>query len=95
MKILIVGAGAAGMAAALFAAIAGKKALLVERTEYLGGTTALSAATTWVPNSRHAKKVSQDDSPEKAARFLDGVTSYQASFTQLQTDERGDRKSAV
>ena len=39
--LVVVGAGAAGMAAALFAAIAGKKALLVERTEYLGGTTAL------------------------------------------------------
>ena len=70
---VVVGAGGAGMAAALFAAIAGKSVLLVERTEYLGGTTALSAATTWIPNSRHATKVSQDDSPEKAALFLDQV----------------------
>lgn len=70
---VVVGAGGAGMAAALFAAIAGKSVLLVERTEYLGGTTALSAATTWIPNSRHATKVSQDDSPEKAALFLDRV----------------------
>ncbi len=47
--LIVVGAGGAGMAAALFGAIAGKKVLLIERTEYLGGTTALSAATTWIP----------------------------------------------
>lgn len=44
--LVVVGAGAAGMAAAVFGAIAGKKVLLIERTEYVGGTSALSAATT-------------------------------------------------
>ena len=43
--VIVAGSGAAGMAAALFAAIAGKKALLIERTDYLGGTSALSAAS--------------------------------------------------
>ena len=38
--------------AALCAAIDGARVLLVERTEYLGGTTALSAATSWVPLSK-------------------------------------------
>src|SRR5580765_8602934 len=45
--IIVIGSGAAGMAAALFAAIEGRKVLVVERTEYVGGTSALSAATTW------------------------------------------------
>ena len=71
--VIVVGAGAAGMAAALFAAIERQKVLLVERTEYVGGTSALSAATTWIPNSQHAGKVSADDSFETAARFLTGV----------------------
>lgn len=69
--VVVVGAGAAGMAAALFAAIDGLKVLLVERTEYLGGTSALSAATTWVPGNRHSRAVSPDDTGEAAARFLD------------------------
>jgi len=69
----VVGSGAGGMAAALFAAIAGLKVLLVERTEYLGGTSALSAATTWIPMSRHSSQVNPNDSLEDAARFLDGV----------------------
>jgi len=71
--VIAVGAGAAGMAAALFAAIEHQKVLLIERTEYLGGTSALSAATTWIPNSLHASKVAGGDSFETAARFLTGV----------------------
>ncbi len=76
---VVAGSGAAGMAAALYAAIAGKKVLLVERTEFLGGTSALSAATAWVPNTHHAKTVGADDNPEKAARFLDSVVGNHAA----------------
>ena len=68
--IVVIGAGGAGMAAALFAAIDGKKVLLVERTEYVGGTTARSAATTWVPGTHHAAKVNPTDTLEDAARYL-------------------------
>jgi succinate dehydrogenase/fumarate reductase flavoprotein subunit len=71
--VVVIGAGAAGMAAALFAAIENRKVLLVEHTEYVGGTSALSAASIWIPNSLHAPAVSQDDSPEKTATFLNGV----------------------
>ena len=71
--IIVVGSGAAGMAAALFAALEGRKVLMVERSEYVGGTSALSAGTTWIPNSHHSSSVNSDDSPEKARKFLDGV----------------------
>lgn len=70
--IVVVGAGGAGMSAALFGAINGAKVLLVEKSEYVGGTTAFSAGTTWVPNSHHASSVGvHDDSLEKAAHYLD------------------------
>lgn len=69
--VVVVGAGGAGMSAALFAAIRGAKVLLLERTEYVGGTTAFSAGTTWIPNSRHANSVAPGgDDPEKARGFL-------------------------
>lgn len=71
--IVVIGSGAAGMSAALFAAIGGVKVLLVERTGLLGGTSALSAATTWVPNTHHAAAIGADDSIEKTAHFLDQV----------------------
>ena len=77
--VIVIGAGAGGMAAALFAAIKNQKVLLVERTEFVGGTSALSAATVWIPNSHHAAKVATDDSPEKAATFLNGVVGNHSS----------------
>jgi succinate dehydrogenase/fumarate reductase flavoprotein subunit len=77
--VIVVGAGGAGMAAALFAAIKGLSTVLIERTEYVGGTTALSAATVWIPNSLHAAKVSSDDSHEKVSRFLDSVVGNHSS----------------
>ena len=68
--VVVIGAGGAGMSAALFAAMDGARVLLVERTEYLGGTTALSAATSWVPLSEPGLAVDPSDSYEKALEFL-------------------------
>jgi succinate dehydrogenase/fumarate reductase flavoprotein subunit len=71
--VIVVGAGAAGLAAAVFAAIEKQRVLVIERTEYVGGTSALSAATIWIPNSHHAAKAGVSDSVETASRFLTGV----------------------
>lgn len=68
--VVVLGAGGAGMAAALYAAIEGMKVLLVERTPLLGGTTAYSAATTWVPNTHHSASTGTKDSFANAERFL-------------------------
>ena len=56
----------------------GQRVLLVERTEYLGGTSALSAATTWVPGTRLAATVGADDSREKVSGFLDRAVGNRA-----------------
>ena len=69
--IVVVGAGGAGMSAAVYAAIAGARVLLVESTEYVGGTTAVSASTTWVPGTHLAAGVNPDDTLDQARRFLD------------------------
>lgn len=69
--VVVLGAGGAGMSAALYAAIDGAKVLLVESTEYVGGTTAYSAATTWIPGTHLAPGVNPEDSIDNAAGFLD------------------------
>lgn len=71
--VIVVGAGGAGLAAALFADIAGLQVLLLESTDHVGGTTALSAGTVWIPNSKHAGIAGQQDSVERAAAYLDSV----------------------
>ncbi len=76
--VVVLGAGAGGMAAAVFAALDGQRVLLVERTEYLGGTSALSAATTWVPGTRLAATVGAEDSRETVSGFLDRAVGNRA-----------------
>ena len=43
---------------------------MVERTPFVGGTTALSAGTTWVPGTHHAATVNPTDTLDDAARYL-------------------------
>ncbi len=69
--VVVLGSGAAGASAALNARLNGSRVLWVERTEHVGGTSAWSAATAWVPCTRPGLKVNPQDSLDKAAHFLD------------------------
>lgn len=69
--VAVLGAGAAGFSAAINAALSGAKVILIESTEFVGGSSAYSAGTTWIPNTLHAKALNADDSFEKASGFLD------------------------
>ncbi len=68
--LIVLGSGGAGMAAALFGAIDGLKVLLIEKTEYLGGTTAQSGGVAWIPNTHLAATVGAEDNIENAAIYL-------------------------
>jgi succinate dehydrogenase/fumarate reductase flavoprotein subunit len=67
VDLLVLGAGAGGMTAALVAAILGLDVLLVEKTAVVGGTTALSAGSVWVPGSHHS---APGDDADNARRYL-------------------------
>jgi hypothetical protein len=69
--VVVVGAGGAGMACALFSALRGARVLLVEHTGLVGGTTALSAGSAWIPGTRHAAQVNPADTLSDSARYLD------------------------
>ena len=70
VDLVVIGSGGAGFSAALNAAIDGARVLLVERMAHVGGTTAWSAATTWVPGTKRGLEVNSDDTPERVATFL-------------------------
>ncbi|WP_281684973.1 FAD-dependent oxidoreductase [Thalassobaculum salexigens] len=76
--VVVLGGGAAGLAAALFAALDGARTLLIERSEHVGGTSALSAGTVWIPNTRHGDAGGNADSPEQALAFLDAAVGNRA-----------------
>ncbi|WP_151719499.1 FAD-binding protein [Gemmobacter serpentinus] len=81
VDLLVFGAGAGGMTAALSGAIAGLKVLLCEKTDMVGGTTSTSGGTTWVPGTSLARAAGLDDSAEDAARFLQHVVGNRGGDT--------------
>src|ERR1700730_9025205 len=54
--VVVIGAGAGGMTAAVVAAAEGLSVLLIEKTEFVGGTTAWSGGMVWIPGSAAARK---------------------------------------
>lgn len=73
IDLLVFGAGAAGMTAALVAALDGLKVVLCEKTDMVGGTTSTSGGTTWIPGTHAAERAGVPDSVDDAARFLASV----------------------
>jgi len=67
------------MATALFAAMEGASVLLVERTDCVGGTTAWSAGTSWLPGSKHAAQVNPGDTLQETTRYLDNAVGERSS----------------
>ncbi|MFT4027141.1 MAG: FAD-dependent oxidoreductase [Novosphingobium sp.] len=70
---VVVGSGAGSMSSALLMRQAGKSVVILEKTQYVGGTTAKSGGVMWIPNNRFIKAVEPDESPEKAIAYLDAI----------------------
>jgi succinate dehydrogenase/fumarate reductase flavoprotein subunit len=78
VDLLVLGTGAAGLSAALTGTAEGLKVLALEKTDYIGGTTAYSAGTCWIPNNHFQQQDGIDDSREKVERYLDAVVGDKA-----------------
>ena len=75
VDLLVLGTGAGGLAAAVTGADQGLSTLVLEKTEYLGGTTAYSAGTCWIPGNRF---LDDDNDVEQASRYLDALVGDRA-----------------
>lgn len=67
--ILIVGGGAAGLIAA--AASSGLDTLIVEKSDVVGGTTALSGGTLWIPANPVSRALGVKDNKRLGKQYLD------------------------
>jgi 3-oxosteroid 1-dehydrogenase len=76
VDLLVLGSGAGGLSAALTAAAEGLSTLVLEKTELLGGTTAYSAGTAWIPGHRHVPDAARD--VDDARRYLDALVGDRA-----------------
>src|SRR5581483_7875518 len=73
VDLLVAGAGAAGMTAALVAALQGLEVLLIEKSAQVGGTTATSAGTIWVAGTRQAGEAGMSDTIDDTRRYLNAI----------------------
>ncbi|WP_105034167.1 FAD-dependent oxidoreductase [Cryobacterium aureum] len=71
--VIVVGAGAAGFAAAITAARTGASVLLLEKAGMPGGTTSKSGGTIWVPNNSFMRAAGFEDSRDDALRYISSV----------------------
>ena len=69
-NVLVVGSGSAALTAALATAAGGLATAIVEKTAWIGGTSAMSGAGVWVPANHHAHAAGIDDSPDETLRYL-------------------------
>ena len=69
VDLLIVGSGAGAMVASIAAHDRGAEALLIEKTDRYGGSSAMSGGGLWVPNNHLMKQTPIQDSPEDAWRL--------------------------
>ncbi|MCZ8381239.1 3-ketosteroid-delta-1-dehydrogenase [Mycobacterium sp. CPCC 205372] len=72
IDLLVVGSGT-GMAAALAASDHGLSVLIVEKSEYIGGSTARSGGALWLPASQVIDGDGGGDTQQRARTYLDAV----------------------
>lgn len=70
---VVVGSGGGSMCAAVVVCAAGKSALVLEKTDLIGGTTARSGGVMWIPNNPYMAAAGIPDSLEAATQYLDAV----------------------
>ena len=73
VDVVVVGCGGAGMTAALASAHRGLDTLVVEKSEFFGGSTARSGGGVWIPGNYALKKASVPDSLEDAKAYLAAI----------------------
>lgn len=71
--VIVIGSGAAGLAAATAAAAAGARTTVLEATATVGGTTAMSGGVAWVPANGRSEALGFPDDVDSALTYLRGL----------------------
>ncbi len=73
VDVVVVGAGGAGMSAALAAGRKGLDTILVEKSAYFGGSTARSGGGVWIPGNYALEAAGEADDLDNAKLYLDSI----------------------
>lgn len=72
--VVVLGTGAAGLMAAISASDQGARVGIFEKSDRIGGSTALSSGIIWLPANKYAAAAGHDDTAESALEYLRAVT---------------------
>ncbi|WP_372351006.1 FAD-dependent oxidoreductase [Streptomyces sp. KL116D] len=81
--VVVVGSGAAGLVAAVRAAHAGHRVLVLEKAERLGGTSAAGGGVMWAPDNHLMRAAGHADCAETAAAYLRAGTEGRMDETEI------------
>lgn len=70
VDVIVVGSGCAGLTAALAARANGADVLVLEKTDKIGGTTAVSAGALWIPGNHHMAASGEPDVRADAIGYI-------------------------
>jgi 3-oxosteroid 1-dehydrogenase len=70
---VVIGSGGGSMCAALVMRSLGKSVVILEKSEFVGGTTAQSGGVMWIPNNRFMAREGVEESAERAIAYLDAI----------------------
>lgn len=87
VDLVILGSGAGGLTAALTASLAGLKTVVLEHADCIGGTSARSSGTVWIPDSHYLRALGVNDDREKVTRYLTELTGGQSELWQVFLDQ--------
>ncbi len=85
VDILVVGSGAGAMTTGIYAHDHGLSALLIEKTDQYGGSSAMSGGSLWVPNNHLMEASGVSDSREEALKYLKHITRGEVPDAKLET----------
>jgi 3-oxosteroid 1-dehydrogenase len=76
--VVVLGSGVAGLTAALIASLRGLRALVIESSARVGGTSALSSGTVWIPDNPFQRAQGTMDDADAARVYLDALVGERA-----------------
>ncbi|HYF20937.1 MAG TPA: FAD-dependent oxidoreductase [Ramlibacter sp.] len=82
--LIVVGSGAAGLTAACTAAALGKRVVVLEASDRVGGTTAISGGMVWIPANQKMQAAGLVDDPANARQYLQQTVAGSGTDTRMQ-----------
>lgn len=83
--VVVIGSGGAGLTAAILAHDNGARVLVLERSDKIGGTTAVSGGGAWIPLNHKMQDLETSDSREEALAYCKRLTAGRAPDELVET----------